>query len=93
MGIAEGLGHGTMGGMNYLVFIAVGALAGWLALLVTKGRGVGFLGTVLVGVLGALLGGFVLGALGFGIHGLPAQILSAFLGSLLLLFLLRLARK
>jgi uncharacterized membrane protein YeaQ/YmgE (transglycosylase-associated protein family) len=79
--------------MKVLMFVVIGALAGWLALLVTKSRGVGFLGTVLVGVLGALLGGFLLGALGFGIHGLPAQALTAFLGSVLLLFLLRLARR
>jgi uncharacterized membrane protein YeaQ/YmgE (transglycosylase-associated protein family) len=45
--------------MGILLWIVVGLIAGWLAGLVTKGSGYGILGDVILGVVGALLGGFV----------------------------------
>ena len=43
--------------MNLLIFLLIGALAGWLAGLVVKGRGMGLLVNMVVGVLGAFFGG------------------------------------
>jgi uncharacterized membrane protein YeaQ/YmgE (transglycosylase-associated protein family) len=45
--------------MGILAWIVVGLIAGWLAGLVTKGSGYGLIGDVILGVVGALLGGFV----------------------------------
>ena len=45
---------------NLVMWILVGGLAGWLASLVVRGGGLGLVGDVLVGVIGAFLGGFLL---------------------------------
>lgn len=45
--------------MNLLTWIIVGALAGWLASLIIKGGGVGLIGMILLGIVGALVGGWL----------------------------------
>jgi uncharacterized membrane protein YeaQ/YmgE (transglycosylase-associated protein family) len=77
--------------MNFLWFLIIGALAGWLAGLVMKGRGFGLLGDLLVGILGAILGGWLFGAY-FG-GGLVGALLVAFLGAVILLFLVSLIKR
>ena len=52
--------------MNILLWIVLGALAGWLAGLIMGGEKRGWLGNILVGILGAALGGLVASLLGFG---------------------------
>lgn len=52
--------------MNLIFFLIIGALAGWIAGQLTKGRGFGLLGNLGLGVLGSIIGGFALGLLGFG---------------------------
>ena len=80
--------------MSLLSWIVVGLLAGWLAGLVVKGGGFGLIGNLVVGVIGGLLGGFIasyffnVGDPMSGIN-LPSIVI-AFLGAVLLLFLLRL---
>ncbi len=59
----------------------------------TKGSGFGLLGNLVVGVLGALLGGFLFDVIGLAAYGLIARLIMAVLGALVLLFLLRLIRK
>jgi len=76
-----------------LIWVIVGGIAGWLASLVVEGTGLGLIGDVLVGVVGALLGGFLLSAL------LPGQVsftgfnltsfLVAFFGAVVLLLIIR----
>jgi uncharacterized membrane protein YeaQ/YmgE (transglycosylase-associated protein family) len=56
-------------------------------------RNHGLLTNLVVGVLGALLGGFIAGALGFGANGLIASLIIATLGAILLLFLVGLVRR
>ncbi|HEV7126553.1 MAG TPA: GlsB/YeaQ/YmgE family stress response membrane protein [Ktedonobacterales bacterium] len=46
-----------------LIWVVVGGLAGWLASLVVRGRGLGLLGNILIGVIGAFLGGLLLSQL------------------------------
>ncbi len=79
--------------MNLLGFLVIGAVAGWLAGLTTKGSGFGILGNILVGVAGAILGGFLFGILGIAAFGLLGRLIFAFLGSLLFLWLLRFVRR
>jgi uncharacterized membrane protein YeaQ/YmgE (transglycosylase-associated protein family) len=74
-----------------LVWIVVGLIAGWLASAVVGG-GYGLVGDIIVGIVGAFLGGLIFSALGadapFG--GLAGTIFIAFVGAVVLLLLLRL---
>lgn len=83
--------------MGLLSWIVVGAIAGWLAGKVMKGRGFGLFGNIIVGVVGALVGGWLAGALfniGDALTGFNLQTLVvAFLGSVVVLFVLRLIRR
>ncbi|HEY3052235.1 MAG TPA: GlsB/YeaQ/YmgE family stress response membrane protein [Thermoanaerobaculia bacterium] len=74
-------------------FLLVGLIAGWLAGKVMRGGGFGIVGDMIVGVIGALLGGWLFGILGIAAGGLIGQIIVAFVGALVLLFLLRLIRR
>jgi len=76
-----------------IIILAIGALAGWLAGMVTKGRGFGLLGDIVVGIVGALLGGFLLSLLGIGFYGLVGALFTAFIGAVVLLALVRLIKK
>jgi len=79
-----------MSAMQILVFLVVGGLAGWIAGVVVRGGGQGILVNVLVGILGAFLGGWVFSALGIGLTGLGGLFLMATVGAVILLSLLRL---
>jgi len=79
--------------MGLLAWIVVGLVAGWLASRVTKGHGSGLVGDLVLGVVGALLGGFLASALlkmPNPVNGINVMsILVAFLGAVLLIALLR----
>jgi uncharacterized membrane protein YeaQ/YmgE (transglycosylase-associated protein family) len=74
--------------MSFLWFCLIGLCAGWLAGQIMKGSGFGLLANLVIGVIGAILGGFLFRVLGFGIEGLVAQLITATVGAILLLFLL-----
>jgi uncharacterized membrane protein YeaQ/YmgE (transglycosylase-associated protein family) len=77
--------------MTILGWILFGLVVGALAKLVMPGRDPGgFIVTILLGIAGALLGGFIGRAMGFYREGEPAGWVMAFLGAVLLLFLYRL---
>ena len=85
--------------LNLIVWIIVGAIAGWLASLVMKtNRSQGLLEDIIVGIVGGFIGGFILNATGTpvaadGVSGLNlTSILVAFLGAVVLLVILRLLR-
>ncbi|NNC99169.1 MAG: GlsB/YeaQ/YmgE family stress response membrane protein, partial [Gammaproteobacteria bacterium] len=67
-----------------LIFLAIGAIAGWLAGLLMKGGGFGLLGNIVVGVIGAILGGHVFSFLGISAGGLLGAIATATAGAALL---------
>ena len=80
--------------MEFVWFILVGLVAGWLAGMLVKGGGFGVIGDIVVGVLGALLGGFLFGSLGFsGGGGLLGGIVVATVGAVVLIFVLRLIKR
>lgn len=79
--------------MNLVLFLLIGLAAGFLAGQVMKGGGFGLVGDMIVGVIGALLGGWVLGQLGIAFGGLVGSLVTAFIGACLLIFLLRLIKK
>jgi uncharacterized membrane protein YeaQ/YmgE (transglycosylase-associated protein family) len=79
--------------MNFLWFILLGAAAGWLAGQIMKGGGFGLLGNIVVGILGAVIGGWLAGALGIGGGGLLGALLIATGGAVVLLFVVSLIKK
>ena len=79
--------------MNFVWFILLGAVAGWLAGQITKGGGFGLIGNIVVGILGAVIGGWLAGALGIGSGGLLGALLIATGGAVVLLFLVSLIKK
>lgn len=79
--------------MHIVWTLLIGLVAGWLAGMLTKGRGFGLVGNLIVGVLGALLGGLVFGLLGIGAWGLLGRLVLATAGAVLLLFLLRFVKR
>ncbi len=80
--------------MNEVVYIlVVGLIAGWLAGKIMKGKGYGLVGDLIVGVLGAIVGSWLFGVLGLGVYGILGSIAVALVGALLLLYLVRVAKK
>jgi uncharacterized membrane protein YeaQ/YmgE (transglycosylase-associated protein family) len=78
-----------MSGESLLVILLVGLVAGWLAGLIVRGWGFGLIGNIGVGVIGALIGYWLLPRLGIRIGaGLGAAIAAATIGALILLVLL-----
>jgi uncharacterized membrane protein YeaQ/YmgE (transglycosylase-associated protein family) len=80
--------------MDLLTWIIVGLIAGVLASLVMGGTGYGLIGDIIIGIVGAFIGGWLFRSLGvtspFG--GLAGVIFVAFIGAVVLLFILRLIR-
>jgi uncharacterized membrane protein YeaQ/YmgE (transglycosylase-associated protein family) len=74
---------------NWLWFTLIGLAAGFLAGLVVKGQGFGIIGNLIIGVIGALLGGFLFGLLGLSATGKIGQLVCAFVGAVVLLYLLK----
>ena len=80
--------------MEFIWFILIGLVAGWLAGQLVKGGGFGVIGDIVVGVLGALLGGFLFSSLGASLGGgLLGSIIVATIGAVLLIFILRLIKR
>jgi uncharacterized membrane protein YeaQ/YmgE (transglycosylase-associated protein family) len=76
-----------MNGVGFLGAVIIGLLAGWFAERI-MGRRHGLLTNLIVGLLGAVLGGFVAGLAGFGYVGFLPSLIVSTLGAVLLLALL-----
>ena len=77
-----------------LVFLIVGAVAGWLAGVIVKGHGFGLVGNIVVGIIGAFLAGWLLPMVGLAIGGgIVAAIINALIGAVILLFLIGLFKR
>jgi uncharacterized membrane protein YeaQ/YmgE (transglycosylase-associated protein family) len=79
--------------ISLIIFLAVGALVGWLAGNIVKGSGFGAVGNIAVGIVGAVLGGFVFGLLGITTGGLLGSIVMATIGAVLLIYLIGFFKK
>lgn len=79
--------------MGILSWIIVGLIAGWLAGLVVRGGGYGILGDIILGVIGALVGGFIASALfhvADPVSGINiTTIIVAFIGAVIVIWLIR----
>ncbi len=80
--------------MDFLTWIIVGLIAGLLASFVMGGIGFGLIGDIIVGIVGAFVGGWLFSRMGWAspFGGIAGTIFVAFIGAVLLLFLLRLLR-
>lgn len=76
--------------MDLIYLLLLGAVAGWLAGQVMKGRGFGLLGNIVVGIVGSFIGGKLIGSIGGGDLG---YLITATLGAVILLFVVSLIKK
>ena len=83
-----------MDASEILIWIIVGAVAGWLAGLVVRGSGFGLIGDIVVGIVGAFIAGWLFPRIGVQLGtGFVRAVLDAFVGAVLLLLVLRLFRR
>ncbi len=82
-----------MGGRGIIWFLVVGLVAGWLAGRIMKGAGFGLVGDLVVGVLGAVLGGWLFGLAGIAAFGFIGSVVVALVGALVLLYVMRMVKK
>lgn len=79
---------------SLIIWLIVGAVAGWLAGQVVRGGGFGLVGDIIVGIVGGLIAGWLLPRLGIFIAaGIVGAIIDAFIGAVILLLILRLVRR
>ena len=77
--------------MNFIIYLIVGGIAGWLASMVMKRDGSqGIILNVVVGIIGGFLGGFLLPMVGFGMSGTLGFLITAFIGAVVLLLIVNL---
>jgi uncharacterized membrane protein YeaQ/YmgE (transglycosylase-associated protein family) len=75
---------------NVIWWIVVGLIAGALAGLVMRGGGYGIVGDIIIGIIGAIIGGWIFSQFGVGTGGLIGSIIVAFIGACILIAILRL---
>jgi uncharacterized membrane protein YeaQ/YmgE (transglycosylase-associated protein family) len=78
---------------DIIVFLVIGAVAGWLAGVIMKGGGFGLVGDIIVGVIGSLIGGWLFGLLGIAAGGLIGSIIAAVVGAIILIAIVRLIKR
>ncbi len=81
--------------MELVIYLIVGAIAGWLAGVVVKGGGFGLIGDIIVGIVGGLLAGWLSAhvlniTVGSGVIG---QIITSAIGAIILLLIIRLVKR
>jgi uncharacterized membrane protein YeaQ/YmgE (transglycosylase-associated protein family) len=87
-------GEDTMDLMGLIIFLLIGAIAGWLAGQIVRGYGFGLVGNIVVGIVGALIAGWLFPRLGIGLpFGTIGEILSAAIGAVILLVIVGLFRR
>lgn len=90
---AQVVGSAVGGIIGLLLVIIIGAFVGWLAGLIVKGHGSGFLGNIGAGVGGSILAGYVLPLLGVSMGGAIGSFIAALIGAVALILIVRLIRK
>lgn len=83
-----------MGIESIVVWLIVGAIAGWLAGLIVKGAGFGLLGNIVIGIIGAVVAGWLLPRLGVSLGtGIVSAIINAAIGGVIVLVILSFIRR
>ncbi len=79
--------HNTLG--DWVWFLIIGGVIGWLAGLITTGRGFGIIGDIVIGIVGAILGGWMANVLGLYIGSSLGMFVMAIIGAVVLVGLTR----
>ena len=82
--------YGALGqpGVGFIMAIIIGALAGWLAEKFTRSDH-GLLTNIIMGIIGAVVGNFLLRLLGIGVYGFLGNLISATIGAILVIVVYR----
>ena len=78
---------------SVIAWVVIGAIAGWLAGLIVKGYGFGLIGNIVVGIVGAVIAGFLAPRLGLHTASTAGNIVAATLGAVILLLLVGFFRR
>lgn len=78
---------------SLIIWLLIGAIAGWLAGKIMKGGGFGLIGNIVIGIIGAFVGGFLFGFLGITAGGIIGSIVMATVGAIVLLYIVKLIKK
>ena len=78
---------------SLLLFLLIGLVAGWLASRIMGSGGYGLVGDLIIGVIGAFLGGWLFSLLHISLGGILGSLVTAVAGALVLLWVLRLIRR
>ena len=88
------MGEAIMSLEALIIWLIVGALAGWIAGLIVKGYGFGLIGNIIVGIIGAVIAGWLLPRLGIVIgSGFISSLINAIIGAVILLVIIGLIRR
>lgn len=79
--------------VSLILFLLIGLVAGWLAGRIMRGGGFGLVGDLIVGVIGAVLGGWLFGLLGINLGGICGGLVTAVVGAIVLLYILRIIKR
>ncbi len=79
--------------MGVILWLIVGALAGWIAGNLMRGGGFGLIGNIVVGIVGAVIGGWMFRLLGVAAGGVIGSLITAVVGACVLLFLVSLIKR
>ena len=78
---------------SLLIFVVIGAVAGWLAGIIMKGGGFGLVGNIVVGIVGSFIGGFLFRLFGITAGGTLGSIVVALVGAIVLLYIVKMIKK
>lgn len=78
-----------------IVWLIVGGIAGWLAGLIVRGFGFGVVGNIVIGIIGAIIAGWLLpmAGIGLGLSGIIGSIIYALIGAIILLVIIGLIKR
>ena len=83
-----------MDAQGIIIWLVIGAIAGWLAGTLLRGGGFGLIGDIIVGIIGAFLGGWLAGVLGLHIaSGMISAIITATVGAIVLILIVRVIKR
>src|SRR5262245_5217670 len=84
----------NMDPQTLIIWLVIGAVAGWLAGQIMKGGGFGLVGDIVVGIIGSVVAGWLLPRVGISIGGgIIAEVINALIGAVILLFIVRLVKR
>jgi uncharacterized membrane protein YeaQ/YmgE (transglycosylase-associated protein family) len=79
--------------MDLIGFLLIGLIAGWIATQFMRGSSMGLVGNMVIGVIGAFVGGFLFRLIGLAAVGLIGKLITATVGAVVLLYVVQVLKK